>query len=534
MAAFLALGCASVIAVSAAETFETDFISQIESVTFTEEDNPAAGDIISLELNLRNVTDDDDLGSLLYEFDYDNTKLRYVESRSKTGTGKKAVSHMADYFGSIFQTGMPGACPARTVVVDVSFENQLWDTDWDINNDIFFMIDFEVLGDWGGSTEIVLSGQGQHRGTSLYYSGMQFVNGTVTRPGSDEPEVTPTLTVAAEGTGTVDATVNDTATTGITTATEFAPESGSTVTLEAKGEGFRYWKNALSGAIVSEAATLTWTDIGSVRSLVAVFADETVETFDVIYKDFRTGKIYKVDSVASGTVLSAADMPTATTIFGYTFDAWKAAVAGGKAPAAIGTEVTSDLVVYPTFTKSSTGYTLNVDNGNHTDHTYTRSYASLATVCATKEGFSYWVDEEGTILSLDATFTFSMPARDVTLTAVFDAPAVPEAVLTILDNTLYEGSITTLFARDLAEGCTLVESGILYTRKAAVSALVVPVADQTVTQGISSDSVNSSYGFVKDVAGKTGTWLIRGYMIYTDSTGNLLTVYTDVQSVVVA
>ena len=65
--------------------------------------------------------------------------------------------------------------------------------------------------------------------------------------------------------------------------------------------------------------------------------------------------------------------------------------------------------------------------------------------------------------------------------------------------------------------------------------MVVPKTNNAVTQGISTaDASESVYGFVKNVAGKTGTWLVRGYMTYADASGALTTVYTNVDSIVVA
>ena len=539
MALFLVLGTASIFAVSAEEFVDTNFSIEIESVTYTEEDNPAAGDTISLEVYVQNLTDEDDLGSVECRLNYDSSKLKFVAAREKTGTGKKAVTHMAGYFG-LFQSAAPDTNPAKNYIVNVDFENQCWDSEWDINNDIFFMADFEIVGDWGGSTEIQVDGQAQRRADSLFYRGENntrdiiWGKGTVTRPGEPEPEVVNTLTVSAEGNGTVDATVNGSATTGITTATEFAPEAGSAVSLEAKGENFLYWKNALSGAVISQEASLNWIDAGSVRNLVAVFADDVAETFEVLYKDSLTGKIFKVETVAPGTVLTEEDMPEEPSLLGYAFNGFKAGPVGGKTKAAIGYEVNENIVVFSNYLKdNSTTYTLNV-NANGKTYSYQRSFAAIGTVTCLDDTFSYWQDENGTVLSLDAQYKFSMPNKDVTLTAVCGAQA-PEAVLAFIENTLDGDKIVTTITRDLADGLTLVESGILYTRNASEADLVVPKTNIAVTQGISTaDETESVYGFVKSVANKAGTWLVRGYMTYADDSGALTTVYTTVDSIVVA
>ncbi|MBP3686646.1 MAG: bacterial Ig-like domain-containing protein, partial [Clostridia bacterium] len=177
------------------EFVDTNFSFEIESVTYTETDNPAAGDTISLEVCVQNLTDEDDLGSIELRLNYDDTKLEFVAAREKTGSGKNAVTHMGGYFG-LFQSAAPATNPAKNYIVNVSFENQKWDSEWDINNDIFMMVDFKVLGDWGGSTEIQLDGQAQRRADALFYRGendtrdITWGKGTVTRPGAAaEPEL---------------------------------------------------------------------------------------------------------------------------------------------------------------------------------------------------------------------------------------------------------------------------------------------------------------------------------------------------------
>ena len=144
-----------------------------------------------------------------------------------------------------------------------------------------------------------------------------------------------------------------------------------------------------------------------------------------------------------------------------------------------------------------------------------------------ESGFS----ASGNVLSLDPVFKFIMPNNDVELTAVAGATA-PDAVLALVENTLSNGDIVTTIARDLADGFDLVEAGILYTRKGTDADLVVPKTSAVVTQGIST-SEDNVYGFVKNVEGKAGTWLVRGYMTYTDGSANY-TVYTTVDSIVVA
>ncbi|MBR6529994.1 MAG: hypothetical protein IKT43_01080 [Clostridia bacterium] len=469
---------------------------------------------------IQDLTDEDDLGAYDLSIGYDAEKLEVTDFYGKVGSGKKAYKYSAEYFSTPTYSPLD-VNPLHLVGYNFETENQCWDSEWGLNEDAWVCIDFDFIGDWEGITELDLSADLIKRNVDRDVLECADTTITIQRGEAPVEEVSNTLFVTGP------ATVNGTA---ITEKTEYAPEFGTLYTVTATGEGFKYWTN--NGAIFSFDATIEFiADDVTTVDLVPVYA-EKAETLTVTYKDGLTGKIYKVDKVDAGTVLAEGDMPTAAAIPGYTFSACKTLNADGKYVAAIGFTVEADAEVILFHAKdNSTTYTLTVDNGSNVQD-YVRSFGAIATVGTALENFSCWVDENGTVLSFDKTFKFVMPNSNFKLTAVENADLDIDSVLEVVSNQLSNGNIITTFARDLADGCTFIDAGILYTRKGTEADLIDPKESPYVTQGISTSS-DPVYGFVKNVEGKTGTWLIRGYMNYTDANGQPCCIYTDVVTVVV-
>ena len=482
---------------------------------------------VSVGVWMTGVTDDDDVGSVQINVAYDSEKLRVTDCYCYTGSGKKKVSYGGDYFGG-FQASNPaeGTNPWTILAWDVSTENQLWDTDWEINDQEFAFIDFDIIGTWTGTTPLTVTGKVLRRSDDAALA-VSFANGFV-KNGEDAVAETYTLNLATEGNGSINVAYGSVAETVVSAG--FNPEIGDTVTLEAVGENFAFWKNALNGKILSTDAAYTYTATGAGVSLSAVFADVSNPSLVPVYcKDGLTGKLLGTLNLEAGTVLSADDITVeAPSMIGYTFEKW---VIG--ADDAIGTAVTEPTTIVAHFVKdNTTTYTLTVNDGG-VETVYERSFAAIATVVSTLDDFSYWKMGD-TIVSTDKSYKFAMPNHDVTLTAVAGESA-PEATIALLDCVLNNGTLVITESRALADGATLVESGVLLTRKATAADLVYPKLLSSVTQTASSDKTASVVGFQKTgMNAKTGTWLIRGYLVYRDSGNVIHTIYTDVASVVVA
>lgn len=479
---------------------------------------------ISIPFWIHGLTDDHDLGSFDISVHFEDEALVNLGTihsirRPKTEYG---ASFFADEGGH--QAGAPGVNPAKSLAWTTSDYNPEYIAYYELDTLPLFVVDFEFVEGWTGITELTVEFVDLLQRGTLAHLPHESTTFTIQR-GDAAPAVENTLFVS----GAADVSINGSIT-SVTEETGFAPAANDAIVLSATGENFLYWENVATGNVFSYDASVSFLAATELLKLKAVYGDAEVETVNVTFKDVLTGKIHAIQEVAVGTALDKADFPAHTPILGYAAHTYSVA-SGESFVEADGYVVEADTTVLLSYTKDNTAlFTLTVDNGFKTID-YSRSFGAIATVYANVENFSYWADTNGNVLSLDPVFKFIMPNNDVTLTAVAGVVA-PEAVLAIVENELSNGSIVTTIARDLADGFELVEAGILYTRKGIEADLVVPKASAYVTQGIST-AADPVFGFVKNVAGKDGTWLVRGYMTYTDGTNNY-TVYTAVESIVVA
>ncbi len=308
---------------------------------------------------------------------------------------------------------------------------------------------------------------------------------------------------------------------------KYVIETGETISLTATGENFSYWKNGKTGAIISTEKTLTFTFGLSEMEFVAVFAQaEVAETYVVTFKDSITGKIVKTAEVAAGGKVDPAIIPEVTPIYGYTFNGWVAK--GGNIIENYLINADTTFVGYYKVDETAS-YTLTVEyeDGNVAEHI--RRFGATVMVNGFGEDFSYWT-MDGSFLSSQMKVLFSMPNRDVTLKAVRSSDVKNFSANTKLLTAFVDGNgtLTATFSRDIPAGYTFVESGILMTRKADPSELVVTTLNSAITRGVSTASADKGvFGFVKsDMFDKAGTWYLRGYLTYKGVDGKLATAYT--------
>lgn len=308
---------------------------------------------------------------------------------------------------------------------------------------------------------------------------------------------------------------------------KYVIENGETITLVANGANFSYWKNAKTNAIISTEKTLTFAFGLSEMELVAVFeaSEEVQPTHVVTFKDAITGKIVKTVEVADGDAVDPALVPEVTPIYGYIFSGWFAK--GGVPLTNVITADTTFVGYYKV--DESASYTLTVEYEDGSVATHTRRFGASVMVNGYGEDFSYWM-MDGSFLSSEMKVLFSMPNRDVTLTAVRNSDAKSFAPSTKLLSAFVDenGTLTATFSRDVTEGYTLVESGVLMTRKATPADLVATTLNSAVTRGVSTASADKDvFGFAKQgMFDKAGTWYLRGYLTYKDEAGKLNTAYT--------
>ena len=225
---------------------------------------------------------------------------------------------------------------------------------------------------------------------------------------------------------------------------------------------FMYWVDLLSGRIYSYDRKIQFVASSRV-SLRAEYADISQTKHRVTYVNYG-GTILKDDNGGQGasyTIGTDVVMPpTDTDLPGFTFKGWS------KYPRDIADDP-SNQVIYPKYTVNQETYTVTL-----TDDSYASGageYMNFQTVnlkAKEKNGsgqsFSYWQDENGTIVSYERNYSFRIN-YNITLTPVFGENVTPEPVIRIskVYRNLSKSKITFYAERSVPDTYTVVSHGIL-------------------------------------------------------------------------
>lgn len=313
---------------------------------------------------------------------------------------------------------------------------------------------------------------------------------------------------------------------------------GEKVTLTATGENFAYWVNE-TNKIVTEQKTHTFTIAGDV-------------TFVPVYKNATEGTAY-VEFVSDyGQILQAQiydstseiELPGAVNKMGYKFVSWN--MTESEITSAI-SEGATYIRVTPVYEALPDVFTVTmIYDGDEVNAEVIEGYAGyqfMEVVAKNIEGrtFSHWSDNQNgeNVLSTSETYSIYIN-KNTTVYAIY----VDQGVGGVKKSTMVTNDISTkildeatksivvLVTRDVTDGYTIVEHGILYS---ANSAYGEDGADDTMVVGASGVSRGISNSTVADGAYAHTITLTeeqldiivyaRGYMILADEEGNISTVY---------
>jgi hypothetical protein len=330
------------------------------------------------------------------------------------------------------------------------------------------------------------------------------------------------LEVTAVGAGSV--TVNGEA---ISSNYKDLVDKGASITLTAipdEGYYFAYWQDVPSSCVITTDPTYQ-TVMGTGINVKAVFyKTKTAEStsYTVVFQD-RSGRILQSTNVSKG---SDATTPPSPAMVGYTFTGWDKPY----------TNVTADLTLSPVFVRADETYALTVVNGQTSGGTTTGSCQFDVPVTVTADAapdgmvFGYW-EQDGIKVGTTETYTFFMPMRATTLTAVYvvSGTAASTPFIALFNDALIDTANKTMLftaVRNVPAGCTLIESGVLLLK--ANTGLTGELTADTagaIHGRIENDSTDQFYIRKMDVAAGD-TWYARAYLIYQDSHGNIVTVYS--------
>ena len=187
--------------------------------------------------------------------------------------------------------------------------------------------------------------------------------------------------------------------------------------------------------------------------------------------------------------------------------------------------------ILPVYQLNETTYQITVENGTGAG-TYNQNEVVTVVANAADDGykFSHWADNAGNILSYNEEYQF-YAAKSITVTAVYvavtekvEAKGTTEIVDKYADKA--NGKLTFVSMSTVPEGCTIDKAGIIATndQDVAESGDGFNASTAKIVRGNawSGDAYRYTWS-IKMSAGQT--CYVRAYLVYTDTEGNVNTVY---------
>lgn len=323
------------------------------------------------------------------------------------------------------------------------------------------------------------------------------------------------------------------------------PKIGTLCTFEADAvcdEGteyeavFLYWKDVISGRIYSYERKIQFV-ASSRMHLRAEFVGVDESSHYLTYVNYggtilKDGKNNRGASYPVGTIVMP---PSDTDLPGFTFTGWT------KYPQDVANDP-SDQVIYPQYTVNEESYTVTLTDDSYASGAGT--YSNFQTVNLKAEekngsgqSFSYWQDENGTIISYERNYSFRIN-YDVTLTPVFGEDVEPAPVIRIskVYRDIPNTKITFYAERSVPDTYTVISHGILLANGAGVSDIPL-----TTSAGVDSTTekanVRKAYGnsneqcgtfsLAKGAIGRNDPVQVRPFVIVKDADGKQFVVYGD-------
>ena len=325
-------------------------------------------------------------------------------------------------------------------------------------------------------------------------------------------------------------------------------DAGSEIQLEYTGDGtFLYWKNG-ADKIVSTDKAYTFTLVTDTDLTMAI-VDEGDMSADSVYcalvefvSDYD--QVMYADTWYSTDDAADFELPAGPSKPGYVFKGWEYDVQtilgmiDGSNP---------HITVHAVYEEYDAGYTYTVTN-NVDDIVATHSVQQGDTLwveAPARDGwtFSHMEDTAGNVISYSDSHAFWV-SGDFTVKLVYveaTQTVVKAPTVAVTGSYAFEqaGKIKASFSitRDVPEGYTLVEHGMLVNRDGTLAAgeaeLEMVIGSGKVIKATSTDKAAlGTYVQNVNVTVEGATIFCRGYLIYKDdATGELTTIYTSVASV---
>lgn len=275
---------------------------------------------------------------------------------------------------------------------------------------------------------------------------------------------------------------------------------------------FLYWKDPASGKILKEKFYME-VYVGLNATYEAVFADITDES---IYVTFKSNN----QILATGAA-GSFEVPANPYIAGYTFDGWFVNGIKFEGEDLLAVEETTTYVAG--FLIADTEYAVTVDGEAYGSYKYNEKVTVTAE--AEKEGqvFVKWT-RDGEVVSYDLSYSFFVNA-DTELEAVYgEEEATKGVVIVMAQPTIVAETKLAFYAeRNVPAEYKVLESGIILSQEAEFDLKTPGVLKAKATY----TSNNAQFTVRKKDVYAGDTWYGKAYLIYQDTEGNTITVYSE-------
>ena len=152
--------------------------------------------------------------------------------------------------------------------------------------------------------------------------------------------------------------------------------------------------------------------------------------------------------------------------------------------------------------------------------------------------FAYWVDSNGQIVGYNTSY-IHVVTGNTTLEAVYvdaDEEIEAEALVVITDKytDTAANKVTFVVERDVPAKYTIVQTGAILTNDAALGsddeAFVIDAAGTIKGTAATEENVGT-YVVTKGKVQPGDTWYARGYVVYLDTNGELVYLYSAIDSI---
>ena len=319
---------------------------------------------------------------------------------------------------------------------------------------------------------------------------------------------------------------------------------GSTVTLSCNDEDFAYWQNN-AGTILSRKSEYSFV-VTNAETISAVFNEKPEENKATLIFESLYGQVIATRQLGSGESMEKISLPVRTgyDALGWDFDGdGKYDESKDTLESAItrGLESGSAVKIVPVYKLTGKTYTITVVNGTGSgEYNENDIVTAVANEIEIEMKFSHWEDSDGNVLSYNEKYVF-YASEDTTVEAVYvtmeteiNAKGTTNIIginRTEADKDTKKGKLSFVSMSTVPEGCKINKAGVIATSDSAVgtSNEFTDKSAQFV-RGMSSDKKAVRYTWTKGNIQTGDKWYVRAYLVYTDSNGNIHTVYSDVVS----